>query len=78
MPKTEHMIILPDYQAYTPALRDKIRKAIEKRQTAFDFEINGRAQRFNMWHLMADFSIPPVEIPAPPMPETAPATGGKK
>lgn len=75
MPKTEHMIVLPDYQNYTPELRAKIRKAIERRQSSFEIEMNGRLQRFNIWRLFDDFSLlQPKEDEAP----TVPVAGGKK
>lgn len=74
MPKTEHMIVLPDYQNYTPELRAKIRKAIERRQSSFEIEMNGRLQRFNIWRLMDNFDLQPKEDEAP----TVPVAGGKK
>ena len=70
MPKTEHMIVLPDYQGYTPEIRGKIRKALERRQSSFEIEMHGRMQRFNIWRLMDDFQI---ATPAAPV-----ETGGKK
>ncbi len=75
MPNREqYMIVLPDYQQYTPELRDKIKRAIEKRHSSFEASIRGQSMRFNIWRLMADMELQPVEIEAAPMP----STGGKK